>query len=104
MIWHTARHFTGCSAMKMNHAAILLCVLVFGSIRAATLPAADVDLKWTLLDGSSETEVRMLTPANGKLVLTLPRDAIRAKGAKRLDVVPSFARAKTGEKGYWFTP
>ena len=66
--------------------------------------AATAALNWTMGDGRVVTETVDLVPSEGGETLTLSREKIRSMGAKRLDVVPDFARAAKGEAGYWFTP
>jgi len=67
---------------------------------------SEATLVWTFGDGRRVTETVGLVPAEDGAGerLVLPRDRIRAKGAVRLDIVPEFARARKGERGFWFTP
>ncbi|MBR4652829.1 MAG: hypothetical protein IKO72_05665 [Kiritimatiellae bacterium] len=66
--------------------------------------AATAALNWTMPDGRVVVETRELAPFADGERLTLGREEILAKKAKRLDVIPDFAHAKKGEKGFWFTP
>lgn len=65
-------------------------------------------LNWTHADGTITTESIQLqhsTDKNGEMeILSLSREYILSKNAVRLDIIPEFAKAKKGEKGYWFTP
>jgi len=69
---------------------------------------AGASLNWTLADGSGVTERIDLIhsdEAGGAVeTLMLSRDKIISMNAVRLDIVPDFALASKGEKGYWFTP
>ena len=69
-----------------------------------TLLASCATLTWTSGDGKTVSETVELKNAGAVETLTLTKEAIRAKGAKRLDIVPESARAQKGENGYWFTP
>lgn len=69
-----------------------------------TMIAAAAALSWTMPDGRVVEETRELAPFDGGERLVLGREEIRSRGAKRLDIVPDFARAGKGEAGYWFTP
>ena len=66
--------------------------------------AAVAALSWTMPDGHVVTETHELVPFEGGERLKLCRDKIISMRAKRLDIVPDFACAKKGEKGFWFTP
>ncbi len=66
--------------------------------------AATAALNWTMPDGKVVTETQELVPFDDGVRLEVARDRILSMKAKRLDVVPDFARAKKGEKGFWFTP
>lgn len=61
-------------------------------------------LNWTLPDGTVVSEELALLPSADVATLRVSREKILSMKAKRLDIVPDFARAKTGENGYWFTP
>ena len=66
--------------------------------------AATAALSWTMPDGRVVTETCELVPFADGVRLELGRERILSMKAKRLDVVPDFARARKGEKGFWFTP
>lgn len=68
------------------------------------LLASCATLNWTMSDGRTVSENIELSKADHGETLSLSREKIRAMGAKRLDIVPDFARARKGEAGYWFTP
>ena len=68
------------------------------------VPAAQLELAWTLKDGRVEKETAPLVDKDGALTFSLSAAAIRAKGAKRLAVTPDFATAQKGEDGYWVVP
>lgn len=68
------------------------------------LLASCATLSWTMGDGKVVTETVELKATESGEKLVLAKEAIRSKGAKRLDIVPDFARATKGEAGYWFTP
>ena len=81
--------------------SMLLILAVAGTVG---VEAATAQLTWKLKDGRTVQETVALAPAReGVETLTLSKDAIVAKGAKELEIVPEFATAKKGEKGYWFT-
>ena len=61
-------------------------------------------LNWTLPDGTVVPETVPLAPSADGETLRVSREKILSMKAKRLDIVPDFARAKKGEAGYWFTP
>lgn len=87
-------------ALTFPAAALLsavFCPAVFGS--AATLT-------WTFGNGTCATETVELVPAEDGAGerLVLSRRLIEAKGAVRLEIVPEFAKAARGERGFWFTP
>lgn len=69
-----------------------------------TILAAVAALNWTMPDGRVIEETRVLVPFEGGERLELSREEIRSHGAKRLDIIPDFAKATKGEEGYWFTP
>ena len=66
--------------------------------------AAAAALSWTMPDGRVVTETRELVPFADGVRLELGREKILSMKAKRLEVFPDFARAKKGERGFWFTP
>ena len=70
--------------------------------------AVSAVLNWTHADGTTTTESIRLQHSKGVdgeiETLFLSRDQILSKNAVRLDIIPDFANAKKGEKGYWFTP
>ena len=66
--------------------------------------AATAALNWTMPDGKVVTETQELVPFDDGVRLEVARGRILSMKAKRLDVIPDFARAKKGETGYWFTP
>lgn len=61
-------------------------------------------LNWTMPGGSVVSEEVVLQPSADGEVLRVTREKILSMEAERLDVVPDFAEAQTGEPGYWFTP
>ena len=61
-------------------------------------------LDWTLPDGKVVSEEHPLTPSADGVTLRVSREKILSMKAKRLEIVPDFARAKKGEAGYWFSP
>jgi len=67
-----------------------------------------VALNWTLADGNKVTERVNLSHSEemgGSVeTLFLSREKILSMNAVRLDIIPDFALAEKGEKGYWFTP
>ena len=66
--------------------------------------AATAALNWIMPDGKVVTETRELVPFADGVRLELGREKILSMKAKRLEVVPDFARAKKGERGFWFSP
>lgn len=66
--------------------------------------SAKAVLDWTLQDGRTVSEEVALGSSADGVTLRLSREKILSMRAKRLNIVPDFARASTGEKGYWFTP
>ena len=68
------------------------------------LLASCATLNWTMSDGKTVSEKIEMSKTDYGEKLSLSREKIRAMGAKRLDIVPDFARARKGEAGYWFTP
>ncbi|MBQ6136138.1 MAG: hypothetical protein IJI73_02080 [Kiritimatiellae bacterium] len=76
----------------------------FALVAAMAARAERAELVWTLEDGSKSTESVEMSEADGSYKLRLAREAIVAKGAKFLSVTPSFARAKKGDAGFWFSP
>ncbi len=71
---------------------------------ALAMLAAAAALNWTMPDGKVVTETRELAPFADGVRLELSREKILSMKAKRLDVIPDFARARKGERGFWFTP
>ena len=69
----------------------------------AMLAAAAV-LSWTMPDGRVAEERVELARIDDGVRLEVSREKILAMKARRLDIVPDFARAKKGEAGYWFSP
>ncbi|MGN0832401.1 MAG: DUF5696 domain-containing protein [Kiritimatiellia bacterium] len=66
--------------------------------------ASTATLTWTLESGATvEERIALESAADGER-LVLPREKIRARNARRLEIVPDFARARRGESGYWFSP
>ena len=66
--------------------------------------AAEMELAWTMPDGSVKTERRPLADADGAVRFVLPRAEIAARGAVRLALTPDFATARKGEDGFWVVP
>ena len=87
--------------LAVKACAAALVAVVTGVLAAR---ASEVELKWTLEKGGVEKESRALVEKDGAFSLRLSRDEIRAKGAKKLEIVPDFARAKKGEDGFWVLP
>lgn len=86
---------------RLYRNAIVWTLVVAGALGAA---AENAQLTWTLKDGRVLRETVALVPTRaGVETLALRRDAIAAKGAKELEIVPAFATAKKGEAGYWFS-
>jgi len=74
----------------------------FGACAAAcALSGAQIELDWTLKDGTRETQVLPLPEKDGVAAFSIPRATLIAKGAKRLALTPDFAHAQKGEEGYW---
>lgn len=69
-----------------------------------SVAASTATLTWTLAGGATVEERLPLEDVADGERLVLPREKIRAMNARRLDIVPDFARARRGERGYWFTP
>ena len=65
--------------------------------------AAAVALNWTMPDGKVVTETQELAPFADGVTLSVSREKFLAMKAKRLDIIPDFARAKKGESGFWFS-
>ena len=80
------------------------CALVAGFGCLQTAKGADALLNWTLPDGRVVSETQPLAPSAAGETLRVSRERILSMKAKRLDIIPDFARAKKGESGYWFTP
>ena len=66
--------------------------------------AAAAALSWTMPDGRVVEERIELARIDDGVRLEVSREKILAMKARRLDIVPDFARAKKGEAGYWFSP
>ena len=66
--------------------------------------AATAALNWTMPDGRVVAEEQELVPFEDGERIEVSREKILSMKAKRLDIVPDFARAKKGESGFWFTP
>ena len=66
--------------------------------------AAAAALSWTMPDGRVAEERVELARIDDGVRLEVSREKILAMKARRLDIVPDFARAKKGEAGYWFSP
>ena len=79
--------------------ALAACMLAAGLAGSAN--AAEMEIRWTLKDGTSEAEKRPLVEKDGVAVFTLARDEIVAKGVKSVELTPDFARAKKGDPGFW---
>ena len=60
-------------------------------------------LNWTMPDGKVVTETRELAPFADGVTLSVSREKFLSMKAKRLDIIPSFAHAKKGESGFWFS-
>lgn len=73
-----------------------------------TLLLVSAVLNWTGTDGKITSETIQLehsaVAGNTIETLRLSREKILSMNAKRLQIIPEFARAKKGEKGFWFTP
>ena len=65
--------------------------------------AASAALNWTMPDGKVVTETQELKPFADGVKLEVGREKFLSMKAKRLDIVPDFARAKKGESGFWFS-
>ena len=87
--------------MKTSCLIAATVLVVTGAFADATSRAV---LNWTMPDGCVVTEELALAPSADGETLRLSREKILSMRAKRLDIVPDFARAKKGEAGYWFTP
>ena len=81
-----------------------MAVLACAAGLLAASPAAELELAWTLKDGRVEKETAPLVEKDGALTFSLSAAAIRAKGAKRLEMAPDFATARKGDAGYWVVP
>ena len=68
------------------------------------LPGVEIELAWTLKDGTTSVEKVQAEERDGVTSFALSQAALRAKGAKRLAVTPAFATAKKGDAGYWVVP
>ena len=79
-----------------------------GAVAVALLsvaaPADEMELAWTMPDGSVEIERRPLVEAGDVIRFALTRAEVAAKGAVHLALTPDFAVARTGEDGYWVVP
>ena len=62
-------------------------------MNAVAIFAATAALNWTMPDGKVVTETQELVPFDNGVKLELSRDKILSMKAKRLDVIPDFARA-----------
>ena len=69
-----------------------------------TMLAAAAALSWTMPDGRVVEERVELVRLDDGVRLEVSREKMLAMKARRLDIVPDFARAKKGEAGYWFSP
>lgn len=59
----------------------------------------------TVLNGGGKNIEKIELETKGSVaVFKMSREAIMAKGAKNIRIVPDFARAKKGEEGFWFSP
>ena len=65
--------------------------------------AATAVLNWTMPDGKVVTETQELAPFADGVTLSVSREKFLSMKAKRLDIIPSFAHAKKGESGFWFS-
>lgn len=65
-------------------------------------------LNWTGADGKITSETipleRCVVEGREVCALRLSREKILSMDAVRLEIIPEFAYASKGEKGYWFTP
>jgi len=61
----------------------------------------EVDIRWKFGDGSKSVEKRTMEEKDGKYLFVLGKDEIKAKGAKEVEITPSFARAQKGDSGFW---
>ncbi len=68
--------------------------------------AISVLLNWTMPDGNVVKEtVGLDSFASGhSTTLHLSKEKILSMKAVRLDIIPDFAQARKGEKGFWFSP
>ena len=87
---------------KMKVISVFVVALAVSGVFAAA--PSEALLKWTLSDGEVVSETVPLAPSADGEMLRLSRERIVSMKAKRLDIVPDFARAKKGESGFWFTP
>ena len=80
----------------MKRCWMIGCVLFPVSVALAM----DVQLTWTFEDGKNEIKRIPLAETAYGYRLEIRRDAI-PQNVKSLSILPEFARAKTGEDGYW---
>ncbi len=59
---------------------------------------------WTMNDSVKKTEEIPLHDRGDAFVLRIPQGEMASRGARRLQIVPEFGRARVGETGYWFSP
>ena len=73
--------------------------LVFAAVFSAN--GAMMELEWTYPDGRVERETREMPEKDGVAVFSLARGEIAGRGADSLAMTPDFARARTGDDGFW---
>lgn len=73
-------------------------VLVAFALCAA---ASDMEIRWHLGNGVTETEIRAMDERDGVSSFTLGRAEIIARKAVSVELTPDFARAKKGDPGFW---
>ena len=81
-----------------------LLMMAAAGLGCGFLPGVEIELAWTLKDGSTSVEKVQAEEKDGVTAFAIPKAAIVAKGAKRLAVTPDFATAKKGDAGYWVVP
>jgi len=85
---------------------VVFASVCFAASAVLSAVASTAELTWTLKDGKTVVEkVELAVKEGGQLeVLTIPQATLRDRKAKELKIVPEFARARKGEKGFWFSP
>lgn len=76
-----------------------LVIVVAGVCLSAV--SAEMEIRWIGAKGQVEVETRKLVEKDGASSFTLTKDEILSKKVSAIELTPSFARAKKGDKGFW---